>query len=314
MSWCAREPQWNDRKARVFDTSGGEVFAREYGGRNDRLGVLLHGLGGSSDHWYDVALHMGGCARVLAIDIPGFGRSSPPRDGDYSIASAAVALCEVIQQVRGGPVHLVGHSFGAVIAVDIAGAFPEMVDTLSLISPAMPDYRPQPRRLADPKLALAVFPFMRQWRLRQLESLSHAERARRMIDLCFANPGKLDQDRLKAFVEEMEARGLQDWSEEALWRSGRALVSRWLWGPSLWSVAAKLHVPCLVICGVSDRLISPRVARKTANVVPNATFVTIEECGHVPHLEHPAVVARAIERLWTGGYDHQQRDVAVERD
>jgi pimeloyl-ACP methyl ester carboxylesterase len=49
-------------------------------------------------------------------------------------------------------VHLVGNSFGGAVALTVAARRPELVRTLTLVSPAMPDLRPDPRRVSDPRL------------------------------------------------------------------------------------------------------------------------------------------------------------------
>ena len=54
--------------------------------------------------------------------------------------------------------HLLGNSLGGAVALGVAARRPELVRTLTLVSPAMPDRRPDPRRMADVRLALALLP------------------------------------------------------------------------------------------------------------------------------------------------------------
>ncbi len=90
-----------------------------------------------------------------APDLPGFGWSDAPADGDYSPAAHARVVADLIEVV-GRPVHLVGNSLGGAIVTRVAAQRPELVSTLTLISPALPAYRirrtnaaPARRRGAD---------------------------------------------------------------------------------------------------------------------------------------------------------------------
>lgn len=82
--------------------------------------LLLHGLGGTADLWQpllDVA-SQGWPGRILAVDLPGHGRSS--WQADYSFGSLAVAVAETLTARKVGPVVVVGHSFGGVVGLLLA--------------------------------------------------------------------------------------------------------------------------------------------------------------------------------------------------
>src|SRR6185436_866657 len=119
--------------------------------------VYVHGLGGSATNWTDLAALLGPRAAGTAVDLPGFGRSRPPAGFDFTPATHADALLCFLAG-RNEPVHLLGNSLGGAIAISVAARRPELVRTLTLVSPAMPDRRPDPRRMADVRLALALVP------------------------------------------------------------------------------------------------------------------------------------------------------------
>ena len=77
----------------------------------------------------------------------------------------------------------------------------------------------------------------------------------------------------------------------------RAYLSR----PSLWSVAARVRVPTLVVWGDRDRLVAPRLAARTAAALPAGRLLMLPSCGHTAQLEHPVPVARAVLGLVEGG-------------
>src|SRR5688500_10889637 len=116
--------------------------------------VYVHGLGGSSQNFTDVADLLAERFDGQAVDLPGFGYSDPwPR---YSIPAFAGWLTRFLEHGGRGPVHLVTNSVGGAIGVRVAALRPDLVRTLTLISPAMPFL--DPRRTAQgrvlPLLAL----------------------------------------------------------------------------------------------------------------------------------------------------------------
>ena len=77
---------------------------------------------------------------VMNISI-GFGLSPPPDDGDYSMPAHVRAVVRLIESEGRVPVHLFGNSLGGAVATVVAARRPELVRTLTLVSPALPDFR-----------------------------------------------------------------------------------------------------------------------------------------------------------------------------
>lgn len=96
--------------------------------------VLLHGFGGLSDVWKEIATTLAPNHRVIAYDLPGHGRSVDyPGGGPPKIAAKAV-----IGDLRSrglAAVHVVGHSMGGAIAILAALAAPDLVVSLTLVAP-----------------------------------------------------------------------------------------------------------------------------------------------------------------------------------
>src|SRR5215207_10665204 len=78
--------------------------------------LFVHGLGGSATNWTDLM----GCLRDSldgeALDLPGFGSSPPPPDGDFSPEGHARAVVALLENRDRGPVHLFGNSLGGAVA------------------------------------------------------------------------------------------------------------------------------------------------------------------------------------------------------
>ncbi|MEK8172505.1 alpha/beta hydrolase [Streptomyces sp. M19] len=116
--------------------------------------LCVHGLGGSSLNWSALMERLADRLDVEALDLPGFGDSPPPDDGDYSITGQARTVIRYLDTSGRGPVHLIGNSMGGAITTRVAAVRPDLVRTLTLVSPALPELRPQ--RTAVPTALIAV--------------------------------------------------------------------------------------------------------------------------------------------------------------
>jgi len=103
--------------------------------------ILLHGIGSSTNMWRDVTTSLPVDVRVVAIDLLGFGKSPQPTWATYSVSTQVKSVVKtmVLNRLPPGSL-LVGHSLGALVATEVAGAVPVYVSELLLISP--PVYRP----------------------------------------------------------------------------------------------------------------------------------------------------------------------------
>ncbi|WP_240687027.1 alpha/beta fold hydrolase [Amycolatopsis suaedae] len=264
--------------------------------------VYVHGLGGSSTNWTDLAALLAPFAGGVALDLPGFGFSEPREGFDFSLAAHAAVVADALGDLADGPVHLVGNSMGGAIALLVAARRPELVRTLTLISPAMPDLRPHPGRLSDPRMALAYLPLVGGRIRRQLAAMGARERARQVIALCYADPGAFPEHRLEELTEEHGARASLAWAGPAMGRTTFGILRAWLArGPaSLWNVAPLVRAPSLVVWGEQDRVISVRRAVRTARSLPDARLLVLPRTGHVAQMEQPVTVAQAVLGMWEG--------------
>ena len=281
------------------ETAGGvSLHVRRTPGSDAATVVYVHGLGGSATNWTDLAALLAPFAGGIAADLPGFGFSEPIDGFDFSLDSHADTLAKFIEDL--GPVHLVGNSMGGAVSLLVAARRPELVRTLTLISPAMPDRRPDPRRLSDPLMALAYLPLLGRRYRRRLAALSPRERAEQVIKLCFANPDAFPQRRLDELAEEHSARAALKWANTAMNQSTFGIFRAWFArGPqSLWSAAPLVEAPALVVWGIQDRVISVRRAARTAKALPNGRLLVLPRTGHVAQMERPIVVAKAVLGMW----------------
>jgi pimeloyl-ACP methyl ester carboxylesterase len=282
------------------ESGGVKLHVRETPGPDGVTAVYVHGLGGSATNWTDLAGQLSGYVPGIALDLPGFGRSEPPRDFDYSIPNHADAVARFIRGLDVGPVHLFGNSMGGAISMYVAADHPDLVRTLTLVSPAVPDLRPRTSRMSDPRLALAFLPLVGASFRRRLAAEPMETRVMRLLDLCFADSSKIPESRRREAGEEFEERARQVWANPALARSTIGLFRSWLVprSKSMWTLAPRIQAPTLVVWGTEDKLVTVRKAPRTAQLIPRGRLLVLPRTGHVAQMERPATVARAVLGMW----------------
>lgn len=275
--------------------AGQEVHVRRTPGPAGAVpAVFVHGLGGSASNWTDLAGLLSPLRPGVALDLPGFGRSAPPAHGRYSLTGSADVVVALLEQT--GPAHVFGNSMGGAVSILVAARRPELVRTLTLVSPAVPDLRPDPRRVSDPRLPLAYLPVVGGFFRRQLQASTPRERAEAMVRLCFGQPDLVPEQRIDQAVAEAQERGGQSWAAEALGRSFGALLQSWLTLParSLWTEAARVTAPTLVVWGAQDKLVSVDRSLRLVTTLPRGRLLVLNGVGHVAQIEQPVTVARAV--------------------
>jgi pimeloyl-ACP methyl ester carboxylesterase len=269
-----------------------QVYVRSAPGTGEPA-LCVHGLAGSSRNWTDLMDLLRPALAAEALDLPGFGDSPPRPDRRYDIAALAQTVAALIERRNRGPVHLIGNSLGGAVSVKLAATRPELVKTLTLISPALPDSRP---RTDQVRFALMSVPRVGTRLLRRYEALPPEARVADVIANCFSDPALFPPARFAAEVTELARRDTLDYSNAALVGSIRALTAE-AFRRRAWRDAARITAPTLVIYGGHDRIVDPRMAGRAAHAFGGARIVVLPRTGHVAHMEHPAQVAAEVDVL-----------------
>lgn len=258
--------------------------------------VLVHGLAGASTSWRDLAALLCPTLDCLVPDLPGFGRSDPPPDEDWSLDTHVAAVARLIERHVGAPVHLLGTSLGGAVCVRLAAQRPDLVRSLVLVSPSLPDFRP--RLVPDPLVLGAVVPGLGRLLRRRESSQPTRARVRHLMELCWADPDAVHPDRVREAEEEVSRRSGLAWASTAFEGSVRGLVAAWVerGERGLWRALAGIAVPVLVVWGKQDRLADVRLAERAGQVLRDGEVLVLEHTGHVSHMEDPHRVAEAVLR------------------
>ncbi|HKA67660.1 MAG TPA: alpha/beta hydrolase [Actinomycetes bacterium] len=259
--------------------------------------VFVHGLGGSSLDWTKLMDLLRDLLDAVAPDLPGFGYSPPPQPARYSLAGYTRLIEQLIEQTYPDtPVHLLGNSMGGTISTLIAARRPELVRSLTLISPALPELRPL--RSAVPVAVLAL-PGVGPRTARKLHSVPAENRVRMLLNLCFGDPTAVPADWRETATAEVRRRSELPYAPAVMVATTRGLLGHYLpRRKGLWKQAARVSAPTLLVYGGRDKLVNPRMASRAVRTYPNARLVVLPNSGHVAQLEYPEAVARAFRQLY----------------
>lgn len=265
-----------------------------------RQAVFVHGLGGSARNWTDLMYLLSPVVSGIAPDLSGFGRSAVAPDGDYSLGAHAQTVVRLIEDRCDGPVDLFGNSMGGAISVRIAALRPDLVRSLILVSPALPDFRP---RLSIAPLLAATTPVVGDIAARLINTNDPEGAVDRMHDLCYLDPSRVHPARRADQVEEARWRMGRPNAADPLRQSARGLGRGFLPGTAdyLWTLAEKVEAPTLAIFGTHDKLVDPRLANRAARSFKNGRVTTLKT-GHVAQLEEPVTTARLVLQLWVDAH------------
>lgn len=247
--------------ARLTASWQGQPFSWFEKGQGEAL-VLLHGGGGTGKAWTAQMDELSTDYRVIAPDLPGFGQSErisgiDTVDGLGSVLLQWMTVLGIDRFVVGG------NSMGGRVAMTAASLDPAraralvILDSVGLSLPNVPIVNP---------LTLPAAEFM--------SGLVH-------------NPD--------AYRRKTPYRTLQDAQEL---NQGRRSFAAYLRsspiGPGAQLNLAKLTMPALLIWGRQDQIVPLAYGRALSEALPAAELLVIDACGHLPHIEEPAVVNHAM--------------------
>ncbi len=231
--------------------------------------VLIHGFGADLSAWRPLLGRMASGLPVMALDLPGHGASKALEVTSFGDLVAAVGDALRAQDT---PLHLVGHSVGAAVAMALTARGDLDIRSLSLLSPAG----------LGPTVDGA---FVEGFLAAQSEAALGAWMRRLVHD-----PAKLAPVLVRATLSAREDVGLVP-AQRAV---ARALFEG---GTQLFSTAAELaayHGPCTVIVGCDDAILSARDME--AATPPQAALHRLTGVGHLPQIEAADLVVRLIDR------------------
>jgi len=261
--------------------------------------VMVHGLGGNSKNWNYLAPLMTDVLDTVALDLPGFGASPPPRDGDYTPNGHAAAVIAAIEESFGGrPVHLFGNSLGGHVSTVVAATRPDLVRSLTLVSPALPSFVPAKASMSVP---VTASPVLGPRLLARYHSTPPEQRAIAMGNLVLGDIDLAPQGWLDMIANDMAERDNLTYAQDAYTQSSRGLLRAYLHkgADDAWRDAERVQAPTLLVFGQRDKLVPINVARKARKHFATSRLIVLPDSGHVAQIEHPEIVNAAWRRFAT---------------
>jgi pimeloyl-ACP methyl ester carboxylesterase len=274
---------------------GGPVHYVDFGGPDGApTVVLVHGLGGSHLNWDLFAPLIRPHARVMAVDLPGFGLSEPGHRL-ATVQNNVTVLDRFLREVAGTPAVLVGNSMGGMISILQASRQPETVAGLVLVDPAVPGPRQKLDTRVAANFALFAVPGVGE---RFLAARRRRRGARASVldtlSLCGLTEGDVPPELIDRSVALVDQRQDVAGMDRAFLTAARSLLLL-LANPRLLRQAmAAIRVPVLLVHGDQDRLVPVGAARLAAQRHPGWTYLELPGVGHVPQLQVPEQLATEV--------------------
>jgi pimeloyl-ACP methyl ester carboxylesterase len=246
--------------------------------------VLVHGNGDEADTWRHVFKPLATSFRVLALDLPGFGRSRPSENADLDALTSA--LSGFLDSLALSSVHLVGSSMGAVIGAMYATQNPSRVTSLTLVGGASLDSgdleaNPGINSLLEPRVGESYY--------NGLRTLG-ADAAFATLEPYYAKLQAMPKTDLEFLRERVWARVWSDTQRDAFLAALRSMFN-----PNFITISGLEQIPLQLIWGEHDHIVPIQAAKNMQKIYPQAKLELIEGAGHLPHQEQPSAFLKVLE-------------------
>jgi pimeloyl-ACP methyl ester carboxylesterase len=238
------------------------------------VALLVHGFPLDARVWLDQVASLSDLRTVVAVDLRGFGRSSPVTSAVLTMERHADDLAEVVAAIGVDQVDLAGLSMGGYVALAFAERHGGLLRSLALIGtragPDDADAQARREAMADRVVA--------EGRNGLASDL--------MSGLLAAGASRMARARLRSMIEATPV--------ETIVAALAGMRAR----PDRTGVLRRLETPSAVIVGAEDQVTSPAEAEAMSSVLPEASLHVISGAGHLTPLEAPEAVAAALRDLW----------------
>ena len=221
--------------------------------------LLIHGYGSDRQSWAATSPGLLEQAQVWVLDLPAHG-SSGSDIGEGTIAAIAETILYAIDEANIDRLHLIGHSLGGIIAIEMALQRPERTCSLAMLSPA------------------GVTPCINQDFLSRFYSAEDIESVNTLLQMLVHNPKLIAPTLAEGVLDYLNKPGVR----ESLARISQALLEAGEQHRELLLALKNLAVPTMSLWGENDRINQADTSSINQLDGPVHTFAN---CGHLPHIE-----------------------------
>ena len=273
-----------DADSRFISINGLKVHYKEMG-EGKPVFILLHGFGSSLFSWREVMMPLAEYGRVIAYDRPAFGLTERPLPGDfprmnpYGVPAQVELLSGLMNTLGVEKAILIGNSMGGTIAMNFDLKYPDRVQALILVDPAVYSSGGVPEWIKP----LLNTPQMNH--LGPLIARSILNSGPQLLEMAWHDPAKITPEILAGYRKPLQIDG---W-DKALWELTKAPT-----GIDPTSRLSDFTLPILVISGEDDRIVPTADTIRLADELANTQLVIIPQAGHVPQEEQPENFMHAV--------------------
>lgn len=249
--------------------------------------ILLHGIGACVNYWQENISELSKQFRVLAVDLPGFGKSGKPIV-DYTLEYYETFLVELVKEFAIDQFYLAAHSLGGAIALQYVTQHPDKVKKLVLLDNV---------GFATEVIIffrLMSLPLLGEWLTSLSKSMFIKALKTNVFDPAVITPAfgevvyelsHLPETRrtvLNILRQHTNLFGIKSSSLQPIWDNFDKLN----------------HIPILLFWGKNDRLLNGKVHVPAGQeFLPHMQVRWLENCGHIPQMEYPEIINQSMQEF-----------------
>lgn len=268
----------------IFHVNGQPIHAIQEGNPNRQVALMLHGW---SSSWYALSPLLPILSQrfnVIAVDLPGYGKS-PPLPDRVTIPAYADLLAGLIEQVSENPVVLIGHSMGGMISMVLAMRHPILVERMVLICPTVTGNLSTMINTTISPITLLERFGLGSLMVSTAESLFVGLTDRLMRPVSFSTRSGITEQDYMRLREDARRPGQGQVRAECFFAMRDSDLSGQL---------TKIEATSLVIWGAEDNTVPLRDSGVVADEWPEADLRIIPRAGHWPQFERPDTTRRLV--------------------
>ena len=277
-------------ESRYFHYAGRIPIHYQVAGHGPDPLIFLHGFASAHSTWHDMAgFFPMDRFRLFLLDLKGFGLSSKPKDGAYSVEDQSDVVRDFIRELGLRSVTIIGHSLGGAVALrivlqELQGDAPFAVSRLVLIGcAAYPQRLPKFfQRLKMPLLGPVLF------RLIPARTM-----VRRTLERVFFDAKAVTPERFERYRSYLRGKGVPHVLRATVKGIDPEVYAR------IGESYRKIAIPTLIIWGEEDRIIKLQNGVRLHGDIPGSRLKVVAKCGHNPHEERPGDTFDAINAFLT---------------
>ena len=257
-----------------------QLHTKTYGDNSNRSLLLLHGFMGASDDWETVSQELSKDYYVIAVDLPGHGKTRCSDVSDFSFEVTAKTIIDYLDNEGISNTSLAGYSMGGRLALYLAIYYPEIIDKV-VIESSSPGLKTEEereeRRFKDALLSKRIYlepfdMFVHNWYEMELfQTINKKSEAYQ----------KMHKRRLKSDPQELA---------KSLLYAGTGSQ------PSLWEKLGEIKTDTLLVNGELDTKFNG-IADRMANINKRFKREIIDDAGHNVHFEKPDDYIKTIKKF-----------------